>query len=109
MQKAKKGEPEGNFFKVSHEILESHVFQQLHPSSQMLYVWLCKLRNRRGTEKKGFVQVSDRELEKLSGMPRKTISRAKKQLDIYGFITWRNSKRFGCRYEIRNTIAQVLK
>ena len=109
VQKKEKGEPQRNFFPICHDILESQVFRSLPICSQMLYVWLCKLRNRKGTKSKGVIQISDRELEEITGMSRPTITKAKKRLQIYGFISWKNSKRYGCRYSLRNTIEEVLK
>lgn len=65
-----------NQFFLPHNVLEEDKFTSLPLSAQVLYVRLCKLQNRLGTQ---FYRDLDT-LAKETGMNRKTVIRAKKEL-----------------------------
>lgn len=80
-------EPITQYFKVSHQVLESQKFKQLSPSAKILYIYLCKYRNRYQGNNSYFTR-SDRQINLDSGLSRATISRAKKELFNKLFIDY---------------------
>ena len=97
-----KGEPEENFFRVSHLIVESEKFKILKPSSKILYYGLCKLRNR-FADKNGIFWRADRVLTKDVGLGRNSIWRARHELIKTGLIKWKKGgSHRACRYQIND-------
>jgi hypothetical protein len=66
-----------NQFFVPHNVLDEAKFLKMRLSSQILYIHLCKLKNRLGRDK--FFKDVD-SLALITGMNKKTISKAKKEL-----------------------------
>lgn len=85
MSRNQKGEPFDNFFRVSHGPLESEQFKQLPVTAQLLYFYLCKLRNRLAKRDGEFFR-SDTVLEKDTGLSNFTIRKAKRLLGNAGMI-----------------------
>jgi len=67
---------EVNFFKFPHNVLEENKFLLMQKSSQLLYLHLCKLKNRLGDN---FYRSVDT-LSKDTNFNRNTIKKAKKEL-----------------------------
>jgi hypothetical protein len=96
-----------NYFPLPHNVLEDAKFKTLSPCARILYVYLCKLKNRIGDN-------FYRSLETLSqdtGFHKNSIKKAKKELveallidierDYYSHNGYRSSDRFklnGYRY-----------
>lgn len=74
-----------NGFGVPHEAFESRRFRDLKSTSKVLYVCLCKLRNRYANDEGQFYR-SAKDLADDTGMNERTIMRAKKELLAAGFI-----------------------
>lgn len=66
-----------NQFFVPHNVLEEDKFISMSLSAQLLYIRLCKIRNRMKSEK---FYRDIRTLAKETGMNRNTITKAKKEL-----------------------------
>jgi CRP-like cAMP-binding protein len=95
-----KGEPNGNFFRISHEVFKSERFKKLRPSSKVLYMTLCHLRNRYG-DKDGIFYRTDRDLAEDSGLSLETVSESKKDLIKSRFLKWKKgTSHRACRYQI---------
>jgi hypothetical protein len=95
-----KGEPNGNFFRMSHRVIEMEKFKQLKPGAKVLYMTLCHLRNRFGN-KDGVFFRDDRSLATDSGLSLDTISKSKRELIQGGFLRWKKGgPRRPCRYQI---------
>ena len=73
-----------NEFPTPHEVLESATFRELSLSAKVLYMFLCKLRNRPG--RNGWFFRSEKQLAKDLGVNPRTIRRAKKELLASNFI-----------------------
>ncbi len=86
-----KGEPKENFFRISHSTCESEVFLMLRPATKVLYLILCKLRNRYG-DKDGIFFRSERELADDSGLSLETVSISKQELIGAGLVRWRKGR-----------------
>jgi hypothetical protein len=91
MARNQKGEPFGNFFRVSHGVLESEQFKQLPVTAKLLYIYLCKLRNRLAKDNGEFFR-SDTILERDTGLSNFTIRKAKRLLDSSGLIRFNKPK-----------------
>ncbi|MEW6095781.1 MAG: hypothetical protein AB1567_04545 [bacterium] len=97
-----KGEPENNFFRVSHKVFDDEKFKQLNNSAKVLYFTLCKLRNRFADENGVFFR-SDRTLVKDSGLGLSSIWRARHELLQNNFIKWKQGKsHIACLYQIND-------
>lgn len=87
-----KGQPEGNFFPVSHEVVESDTFRRLSPGAKLLYFVLCHLRNRYAGENGVFFR-SDRDLLRDMGYSHpNALVRARKELLRSGFLRWKKGR-----------------
>lgn len=96
------GEPEDNFFRASHKIVETKEFLGLSLSAKILYFFLCKLRNRYADEE-GIFYRSERMLLKDSNLSLASIRRARKELLQKGFIKWKKGKsHIACLYQIQD-------
>lgn len=60
------------------DFFEKNDFAPLASSAQLVYLHLLQLNNRHGNS--GFVQISDRELERLTSLNKNTITKAKRTL-----------------------------
>ena len=60
------------------DFFEKNDFSPLASSAQLVYLHLLQLNNRHGNS--GFVQISDRELERLTSLNKNTITKAKRTL-----------------------------
>ena len=60
------------------DFFEKNDFSPLASSAQLVYLHLLQLNNRHGN--RGFVQISDRELERLTNLNKNTITKAKRTL-----------------------------
>lgn len=100
-----KGEPNGNFFRVSHEVVECEDFKALKPASKILYYTLCHLRNRYAEANGVFFRSNDN-LADDTGLSKKSIVEAKKELKKYGFISYRPDRksRQACLYRINDDV-----
>ena len=78
-------EPTGNFFRVSHKIVELKEFKALRPTSKVLYFTLCHLRNR-FQKRKDYFTRSLRRLMMDSGLSRRAIDTGQLELVKAGFI-----------------------
>jgi hypothetical protein len=97
-----KREPEENFFRISHAVVESPEFLSLKPSAVKLYVVLCHLRNRYA-DKDGIFYRSDSDLVADTGMSKPTIVEARRELLQKGFLRWRKGKSHtACLYQIND-------
>jgi len=95
-----KGEPNGNFFRISHKIFESERFKKLSPGAKILYITFCHLRNRFG-DKNGIFFRDDRTLAQDSGLSLQTVNKAKRELITHRFLRWvKGGPRRACRYQI---------
>ena len=95
-----KREPETNFFRITHEHLETTKFKALKPSSKILYMYLCKLRNRFANSDGVFFR-SDVQLSEDAGLSPPSIWKARHELLRAGFIKWeQGSAHKACRYQI---------
>ena len=95
-----KGEPDGNYFRVSHTVFESDNFKQLNAGTKVLYFGLCKLRNRFGN-KTGIFFRSDKELGNDTGLNPTTVWRARHELLAAKLIRWKQGKSHqACLYQI---------
>ncbi len=65
-------------FLVPHNILEESKFISMSLSAQMLYIHLCKIKNRMKDQEKFYRHIST--LEKDTGLHRNTITKAKSEL-----------------------------
>ena len=75
----RKKEPQGNYFKVPHQLLETTAFQELSNREFRLFIYLCKLRNRFG-QKDGSFYTGERTLAAMCGMSRDTLRKAREGL-----------------------------
>ena len=73
------------YFKVSHELLEDPKFVSLTPIAKILYLYLLKHQNRFNNHCKLFFR-SDRFLAQDTGLSRRSILRARKELISQGMI-----------------------
>lgn len=73
-----------NQFFVPHNVLEEAKFIGLSLSAQMLYIHLCRIKNRMGGNEKFYRDI--RTLQKETGMHRNTLTKAKKELIKSQFI-----------------------
>lgn len=89
---SRKGQPNGNFFPVSHLVVETEKFKGMKPTSKNLYFTLCQLRNRFGKNKDGFFFRKDRDLQLDSRLSSKPVLRARKELIQCGFIKWEKGR-----------------
>lgn len=97
---SRKNEPDGNFFRISHEVFESKKFKSLNRGAKVLYMTLCHLRNRYG-DKDGIFFRTDRNLAADSGLSKNIISPSKQELIQGGFLRWKKGgPRRACRYQI---------
>ncbi len=95
-----KGEPNGDFFRISHKVIENEKFKKLKPGAKILYMTLCHLRNRYA-DRSGIFFRDDRSLAADCGLSEKTISKAKQELIKHRFLRWRKGgPRRACRYQI---------
>ena len=83
------------FFKVPTSIIEAQCFPPLSSSARLLYFTLCYCLNRftdgKEPEKDYFFCTSE-ELQKLTGLSRNTLFKARKELMDFQFIEyWRSS------------------
>ncbi len=74
-----KGEPESNFFRISHLVVEGQRWRNLSLSSKIVYMMLCKLRNRYA-DKGGCFWRSDMNLSDDCGISARSVSSAKAEL-----------------------------
>ena len=74
-----------NEFQVPHEVLEDARFKELKISSKVLYMYLCKLKNRY-VDSEGMFWRSVRTLRDDTKMDLDTVQAAKKELKNKGFI-----------------------
>ena len=97
-----KGEPNGNFFRISHATFESKRFKKLKPGAKILFMTLCHLRNRYA-DKDGIFFRDDRHLMEDSGLSTVTITRAKQELIGNQFLQYvKGGPRRACRYQIHD-------
>ena len=95
-----KGEPDDNFFRISHKVFESERFKKLKPGAKILYMTLCHLRNRYA-DKDGIFFRTDRDLMVDSGLSSRGIASSKQELLRFRFLKWRKGgPRRACRYQI---------
>ena len=92
-----KGEPNGNFFRVSHRVFESEKFQSLKPGAKILYITFCHLRNRFG-DKNGIFYRTDKDLAIDSGLAIGSVWTAKKELAEMGFVRYKKGGRWNASY-----------
>lgn len=96
-----------NYFPLPHNVLEDVKFKSLSPSARLLYVYLCKIKNRIGDNFYRSIET----LSQDTGLHTNSIKRAKKELvkallidierDYYSHNGYRSSDRFklnGYRY-----------
>ena len=104
-----KNEPNGNYFRISHRVVEHEKFKKLKPGAKVLYMILCHLRNRHGDEDGVFFRT-DRKLAVDSGLNSDTISKSKQELIRAGFLKWRKGgPRRACLYQINDKNSYVRK
>lgn len=72
-------------FMVPHEVIENPRFQELKVTSKWLYTCLCKVANR-NSDDEGWFYHSIQQLVNLTGMNKKTIIKAKRELSNSEFI-----------------------
>ena len=89
----KRSEPTKNYFRVSHEIVETEQFRSLNNATKVLYYTLCKLRNRYTKGSRLHFIRTEKQLVQDSGLGSKTIGRAKKDLIQHGLIVCSNPVR----------------
>lgn len=95
-----KGEPDGDFFRISHKVFESKKFKELKSGAKILYMTLCHLRNRYA-DKNGIFFRDDRKLVLDSGLSKNTIFPAKQELIKAGFLRCKKGgPRRPCQYQI---------
>ena len=95
-----KGEPDGDFFRMSHKVIENEKFKSLKPGAKVLYMTLCHLRNRYA-DKSGIFFRTDRDLMCDSGLSSRTIAASKQELIKGRFLRWRQGgPRRACRYQV---------
>lgn len=93
-------EPTKNFFRVSHDVLEHPVFIQLPPISKVLYMCLCKLRNRYQRGKKKYFIRTNKQLMKDTNLSLASVKRAKTSLNEARFILSVSSKGRRTKHQI---------
>lgn len=74
-----------NNFMVPHTIVQDPKFRDMSSSVKWLYTCLCKIANQ-NSDDDGWFYHSIKQLEELSGLERKTVINAKKQLRLNEFI-----------------------
>lgn len=74
-----------NEFGVPHEVLESRKFRDLQPRAKVLYMTLCKHRNRYGNTD-GWFYRRLQDLADDTGLTYRSTLRAKRELLTTGFI-----------------------
>jgi hypothetical protein len=84
---AHKKEPENNFFKISHRLLETTAFRDLSNREFKLFIYLCKLRNRFG-KKDGSFYSGERAISDMCGMNRLTMRKARDGLVKAGVLDY---------------------
>ena len=101
-------EPISDFFRVSHKILECVAFKELPENAKLLYIYLCKYRNRY-QRKKSYFTRSDSMLAEDTGMTRNTIRTQRKRLvrDRFIFIKAGQGKR--TKYQILEPDIEIMK
>ena len=100
-----------NYFPISHLLLEDPNFKKLQPNSQMLFIFLCRLRNRYGNRKDDMsFWRTDSQLISDTGFSRNQLKRARKGLIKAGFLWWASylneAKQFGPRYVLMDLLYQ---
>jgi len=73
-------EPTKNFFRISHKIIEQDRFWELSNGAKVLYLYLCKHRNRYQRSRDYFIR-SYRQLINDTGLSHRTIVLASKELE----------------------------
>lgn len=97
------------FFQLSHTVLDEPTFKILSFSAQLLFIRLCKLRNRLGDASldQSFWRT-DRQLLADTGFTRNTLKASRLELIDRGFLVWISrldeSRRFGPRYYLMDDI-----
>ena len=97
------------FVMVAHATLEDPHFKKLPESAKVLFVYLCKARNRYGDESDDFsFWRTDLQLIQATGFSRNQLKRARKALIENNFIWWASyldeGKKYGPRYVICDTL-----
>lgn len=100
-----KGEPTNNFFRISHKIVDSQQFKKLKPSSQILYLHFCRLRNRFAGGNSGVFFRSDKQLVEDTGLSHFSVFTARHELLKKGFLRWKQGRAHrACRYQVVDNI-----
>ena len=89
------------YFKISHDILEDPKFIALSPIAKILYLYLLKHQNRYNNYCKKFYR-SDRYLAQDTGLSRRSILRARKELISIGLIQFIKEYRKTGEYILSN-------
>ena len=72
------------WFKVYHQVVQSVQFKALHPSTKVVYFYLCQLNNQ-FNHGKGFTR-GERQLSRDTGLSRNTVSTSLQTLADIGAI-----------------------
>jgi DNA-binding MarR family transcriptional regulator len=91
-----------HFFKIPYETTDTVKFRALTPTSQVLYMVLCRLANNLA-DTEGFFYHSIKDLCEKSGLERRTVFLAKKELEQSHYIDIKrgqyvNKKMRSCNY-----------
>jgi len=93
-----KGEPERNFFRVSHKMMDQPGFSDLSLKAKVLYLYLCKYRNHYG--KDSMFYRSLRSIQDDTGMTKATIIKARQELKDNWIISLFKDGRKTMKYHI---------
>lgn len=100
------------YFRISHSVLEERAFKKLPASAQVLFMHLCRLRNRlKDKRKDNSFWRTDQQLLRDTGLHRRTLLRAKIALVRHGFmycVSYLDEvKRFGPRYYVLDNVYSI--
>lgn len=101
-------EPVSNFFRISHAVFECSAFKRLPGGAKLIYVYLCKYRNRY-QKQKGYFTRSDNQIVKDTGLSRNTIRKHLKCLRDERFIFYKAGQGKRTKYQILEPDIQVKK
>lgn len=77
---------DGNFAQLNRDIFKDNRFRNLSMPAKILYFYLIELEHRYTNTNTNWFFASDRDLEQFTGLTRKTIGKAKRELANQQFI-----------------------
>lgn len=91
-----------HYYRIPYEITDTLKFKQMKPTTQVLYMTMCRLANDKG-DNEGWFFHSLNDIAEKSGLDRKTVILAKTELEKNNYIDVKKSqylhgKRRACNY-----------